>query len=76
MATTDHPKNAPDNASTPAPLQAQDGQIVSGEAQSVEQDAQEQRQPMPFQRITVVNEAGRDVIHVIGGSRGAEAAER
>ena len=39
-------------------------------------EVQEQRQQTPFQRITVMSEAVRDVIHVIGGSRGAEAGER
>ena len=39
MATTDHPESAHDEATTPAPLQAQGGQIVSGEAQGVGQDA-------------------------------------
>ena len=39
-------------------------------------EVQEQRQQTPFQRITVMSEAVRDVMHVIGGSRGAEAGAR
>ena len=41
----------------------------------VQVEVQEPRQQMSFQRITVVSEAVRDVIHIIGGSRGAEAGD-
>jgi hypothetical protein len=93
MTTTDHLENVHDNAKTPAPPQAQGGQIVSEDAQEVGQDArrvpkertlrvvvqaavQEPHQPTPFQRSTVISESVRDVIRVIGGSRGAEVGHR